>query len=686
MTFLNPLMLLGLGLIAVPVIIHMFNLRKARRVDFSSLMFVRRIEETEIKKLRLKEIILLLIRILLITFLVLSFANPFLKSRFSVTDIKNKTAILFLDNSFSMNNKSVDRNNFEKCKSSALEISGFYNPTYNLRIFQGSRRQMMVNNISGTGISHKPLFFNELLETVNINLEKEKSVLNEVIVVSDFSRINFRKYTGFGNFPLDMNNVYFYLLDVSERQTANVSIQEVKLVNEFVDLNTDMVFGVSIKNHNDFPVPSAEFEIRNNSNVVYSGNLDFNPGELKEFEIKLKPASYGEQKIESYITVSDPAGDEIKEDNKFYNVVNIPESYKIMLVTDKYENADYIAKSFDIFNSSGESGRIIYGLKNIISDEIFNYDALYIIKSGFTESDINTIEKYLASGKGIFLFPPDNADLQSLNSLLNRISSFRLETKQANAENVKISEIKTEHPLFRGVFKVSADENYIQNPESPVFISYYKILSGENTYPVITFDNGSTFISEYLKGNSRIILSALSPDFVMSDLPAKNFFLPMIIRGVFLLSGNDDILRTGRINSGFFVNEMLYANDTVYKPDGAKVVLSDSAVNNLSAIMNLHFNRNGFCRIVNSKSRVKSFAVNNDVNESLVQKVDENYALEYFKSIGFPNVLYFNDIGDLKSAVEKNRNGIELTPVFLILTVIFIFLEIIYSAFILRRK
>jgi hypothetical protein len=679
-------MLLGLGLIAVPVIIHLFNLRKARRVNFSSLMFVRRIEETEIKKLRLKEIILLLIRILLISFLVLSFANPVVESKFSLTDIKNKTALLFFDNSFSLNNIPEINNNFEKSKSFASEIANFYNPTDNLLIFSSTGELTLLTDIPKKNISHKPFYINEIFETVNVNLEKNNSILNEIILVSDMSSANFKEYSNNNDFSVDKDNIYLYLLDVSGREPANISIQEVLLINEFVDLNTDMVFRISIKNHNDFPVYSAGFEMKNNKSIAYSENLDFLPGEVKEFEVRFRPYSYGEQKIESELIISNPAEDEIKEDNRFFNVVNIPENYKIIVISDNFENTGYITKSFDVFNPVGVPGRIIYSLKNVITEDVLNYDAVYLIKSGFTDSDINTLEKFSSSGKGIFIFPSHNADIQNFNLFLNRISSFRIESIETNAGNLKISEIKTEHPLFRGVFKTAADDNVIQHPESPVLKSYYKILSGENTYPVISFENEAQFISEYNKGNSRIILSALSPDFEMSDLPEKNFFLPMIIRGVFLLSNNGSIMRTGRIGSGFLFDGIQGGIDIVYKPDGEKVNVYDSTGNSLSFMMNKHFNRNGFYGIINSKSEEKTFAVNNDINESLTRKINENDALEYFKSKGFSNVQYFNQIDNLKSAIEKNRKGIELTPLFLILTVIFIFLEIIYSGFILRRK
>jgi hypothetical protein len=681
MAFFNPLMLLGLGLVAIPVIIHLFNLRKARKVNFSSLMFVRQVEETEIKKLRLKEIILLLIRIFLIVFLVLSFANPVLESKFTLTDIKNKSVLVFFDDSFSLNNKSAGVNYFNNSKSSASEIAGFYNPTDNIRIFSGTDKLTAPQEIMGTVISHRPFFFNEILETVNVRLGALKSILNEVIIISDFSSVNFREYPGAAGFSADKENVFFYLLDIAGRKPSNVSVQDVTLVNEFPDLNADMVFRVKIINHNDFPVSSASFRMKNNGMLVHSANLDFTDNEIKEFEVRFKPFAYGEQKIESFVNITNPAEDELTEDNSFFNVIYIPENFRIMIVSDDYENANYIIKSFIAFNAESGTDRISFSLRNAVTEEMNGYDVIYLIKKDFNESEINLLEKLSALGKGIFVFPPENAVLQNLNSLLSRISSLGFQAKEYNSENIKISEIKTEHPLFYGVFRTGENQNDIQNPESPDIKSYFRIFEGENTYPVISLNNGSALVSEYSKGNSRIILSALPPDFSMSDFPAKNFFLPMIIRGVFHLSDADNLVRNFRIGAEIISGLIKFKIDSLFKPDGVKI---SAEGNNIEIIK--HSDRTGFYEITDSSSVKMSFAVNNDTCESYLEKKKESSVIEYFKSLGFSSVEYFSNTDELKSAVEKNRKGIELTPFFLFLAVVFIILEIIYSSFLMRRK
>ena len=71
MTFLNPAILWGLFAVSIPIIIHIFNLKKTRKIEFSTLMFLKEIQETKQKRIKLKQLLILLCRIAFIIFLVL---------------------------------------------------------------------------------------------------------------------------------------------------------------------------------------------------------------------------------------------------------------------------------------------------------------------------------------------------------------------------------------------------------------------------------------------------------------------------------------------------------------------------------------------------------------------------------------------------------------------------------------
>jgi len=65
MIFLNPAILIGLLAASIPILIHLLNLRQRRRVEFSSLMLLKQIQTSSLKRFKIREWILLAIRSLI---------------------------------------------------------------------------------------------------------------------------------------------------------------------------------------------------------------------------------------------------------------------------------------------------------------------------------------------------------------------------------------------------------------------------------------------------------------------------------------------------------------------------------------------------------------------------------------------------------------------------------------------
>src|SRR5438552_10339834 len=105
MTFLNPLYLIGLAASALPVLFHLFARRRSRRVEFSSLRFLQKLEKTSMRAVKIRQILLLIIRTLLITAVVLAFARPALRGYLGGvfgSSHANTSMVFLIDNSASM--------------------------------------------------------------------------------------------------------------------------------------------------------------------------------------------------------------------------------------------------------------------------------------------------------------------------------------------------------------------------------------------------------------------------------------------------------------------------------------------------------------------------------------------------------------------------------------------------------
>ena len=103
MHFKQPEILYFLLLLIVPILVHLFQLRRFKKEYFTNVRFLKALSIQTRKSSKIKKWLLLACRLLVLIFIILAFAQPFFESK----DSKNASNELYiiLDNSFSMQAK-----------------------------------------------------------------------------------------------------------------------------------------------------------------------------------------------------------------------------------------------------------------------------------------------------------------------------------------------------------------------------------------------------------------------------------------------------------------------------------------------------------------------------------------------------------------------------------------------------
>ena len=115
-TFLNSIILSALFAALIPLLIHLFNKQKTKKIKFSSLRFLKKLEKRRLKKVKIYQILLIIIRTLLIIFLILAFARPTFAGAWSILQepSTNTTAVVILDDGLSMRQYDSGGNRFNR--------------------------------------------------------------------------------------------------------------------------------------------------------------------------------------------------------------------------------------------------------------------------------------------------------------------------------------------------------------------------------------------------------------------------------------------------------------------------------------------------------------------------------------------------------------------------------------------
>ena len=103
MQFKHPEILYALCLLIIPIIIHLFQLRRFQKEAFTNVAFLKQVVIQTRKSSQLKKWLTLLTRMLLLACVIIAFAQPFTSKNTSFSSTPE--TVIYLDNSFSLQAK-----------------------------------------------------------------------------------------------------------------------------------------------------------------------------------------------------------------------------------------------------------------------------------------------------------------------------------------------------------------------------------------------------------------------------------------------------------------------------------------------------------------------------------------------------------------------------------------------------
>ena len=147
MEFHYPGHLWALFLLAIPVAIHLFNFRRYKKIKFSNVEMLKKIETESRKTRQLKKYLVLLSRMLFIACLVLAFALPFIPNNKMGSGGKALVAI-YVDNSSSMEGRGEQGPLFETSKNGARKLLDLLPDSVDASVYYYRRRYAQKSDAS----------------------------------------------------------------------------------------------------------------------------------------------------------------------------------------------------------------------------------------------------------------------------------------------------------------------------------------------------------------------------------------------------------------------------------------------------------------------------------------------------------------------------------------------------------
>lgn len=497
MSYQNPQILYFLFAIAIPIFIHLFNLRKHKVVYFSNITFLKEIKSDKKKRNTLKQLLILLSRILAISAIVFAFANPYIPN--NSEDISTNNTVIYIDNSFSMDNVSEKGRLLDIAKENALEILNSSNKTNQFWI--------LTNNFSATGNYPKNKKESEefilnikssskIRSTDNI-LDKTKSISpedNTLYIISDFQKSS----TNLNSIQQLDSNISVVLIPLEKNSNSNISIDSCYLNSPINRIENTISLSTIISNHSDREIEDVIVNLSINNTHKTQQNISLLANESKTIELNFTSEK---SKINNgLISIEDHP---ITYDNNLYFSFRTDEKIDILQIYEsENKNISKVFSSEETFN---------YTTQNIhqINYNILDKQDLIILNqiNDFSTGFSSFIKSYIEKGGSICVIPSENANIASYNSFLKQLNTNQFSTEVVG--NIKISTLNLKNPIFNSVFSTSKIKNNINLPSVS---NYYKLQENSKIIKenIFRLENSDEFLNSYRKEKIHLFSSPLS--------------------------------------------------------------------------------------------------------------------------------------------------------------------------------
>ncbi|MDD4067257.1 MAG: BatA domain-containing protein [Bacteroidales bacterium] len=520
MHFINPFYLFGLLAIAIPIIIHLFNFRRFKKVYFTNVKFLKEVEISTKKQNKIRNRLLLFTRILSIILLVLLFAQPFFPNKEEKLVEKGLNAVVvFVDNSFSMQNQGRQGRLLDEAKQNAKEITEQYNSNdlfLLLTMDLEGRHQQFVNKdkfielLNQVEISPSSEFNSKLISRSFDLLNTKHGFNKRIFFVSDFQAPSF----DVSNFPKD-SLIRTLLVPLNANNIDNIYVDSISFVDPIFQVGQNIALNVRIVNKSEKKAEkvSVKLFLNNKQISVSSVDIDKNQSQIVKLNFTLKEHGIQQGRVS---IIDNP----ITFDDDFYFTLQTTPKLEILSINSNNPNP-FIAR---LFSNNNEIEIKYMSEKTIDFNDFDNYSFIILNElNEFSSGLVSEIKRFREQGGDILIVPSEKMNLQSFQNAMQslQIPYFSELIKKQN----KVSIINQNNKLYKGVF--SQD---VENIEMPTAKQYFKLSSSSQTAreSIMKFQSQDDFLLVSQENNSKayVFSTNLTEDF--TDFVKQSLFVPTI--------------------------------------------------------------------------------------------------------------------------------------------------------------
>src|SRR6185436_11727485 len=234
--FNSPWLLWGLAAAPLPILLHLINRTRAKKVPFTALRFIEQSLAQQSIKYKLRELILMILRVAMMALLALLLARPFFRSKyFTFAQKVQSTSVLVLDDTMSMSYREGQRTLGERAREEAVKYLDTLSEGSRISLYPLSedpgaltsdlervRKQVLEWAPGGRAASCAPA-----VQRAARVLEGVKTGHREILFLTDLTKVSWEGLAKASvKLPPDLS---LYIVDVGESRDRNAVIQAISV-------------------------------------------------------------------------------------------------------------------------------------------------------------------------------------------------------------------------------------------------------------------------------------------------------------------------------------------------------------------------------------------------------------------------------------------------------------------------
>jgi hypothetical protein len=561
MTFLNPLVLFGLAAAAIPVLIHLLNLRKLRTVEFSSLRFLKELQRSSIRRIRIRQWILLALRTLLIVALVLAFSRPALRGSMAglIGGRAATTMVVLVDDSPSMTVRNEQGLVFTQAREAAARLGSLLKEgdrMFLLPLSEAHHRDQFTPHrtaaeaaraAASLAPSQERVPFRDGLHTAAHILSSSTNPNQEIYLITDAQASQFDP-DNTDSVRID-SRTRVLLVRTSGGSLQNSGVVSAEVTTRILTRNRPAEVHAVIRNAGPAPVKGVVASFYLDGARVMQQSVDIPPEGSASVTGRFVPRRGGV--VSGSVQIEDDALD---ADNRRFFTLTVPENIHVLLAGNTQADTRFVNLGLSLQGDSTIAG--LFTVRQASEAELPSVDlaAVDVVVlcniRAFSATGADQLARFVRSGGGLLVFPGNQSDIRNYNeTLFSKLgvppSGPVTGTPGAGGQDegtrgsLSFQKVDLAHPLFSGVFEQQSGRRNASVASPHVFAALTPGI-GQQGHAVITLSNGAGFLVEYPSGDGRVLLSAVEAGMTWSDFPMEGLFAPLLYRSVLYLASRSE--------------------------------------------------------------------------------------------------------------------------------------------------